>query len=71
MADTWEKVKRWRARAEELHTIADQFRNATHREELRRIADTYERLANDAEARLIGRGRRNCPKQMQVAVAPE
>ncbi len=51
-ADTGARVKRWRDRAEELRTLADQFRNPDQRMTLYRIAETYDSLADAAEAQL-------------------
>ena len=48
------QVARWRLRAEELRTTADQFAVPSAQESLRRAAVNYERLANEAEALLTG-----------------
>jgi hypothetical protein len=39
----------WRARADEARTQAEQMRDRWAKEALLNIADTYERLAKDAE----------------------
>ena len=52
MADIGDEARRWHARAEEVRTIADQFRSAAQREQLLRIAEGYDALAQNAEARL-------------------
>jgi hypothetical protein len=48
------QVARWRARAEELRTTADEFTVPSAQESLRRAAANYERLADEAEALLTG-----------------
>src|SRR5215831_16864108 len=48
------RVKRWRQKAEELRTIADQFANPSTQQTLRRVAADYEKLADDGEARILG-----------------
>lgn len=55
MADTWDDVRRWRRQAEELRTVADQFVVPSAQAALRRAADNYDKLADEAEARLTGR----------------
>ncbi|MGH7087440.1 MAG: hypothetical protein ACREE4_07585 [Stellaceae bacterium] len=52
MTDTWDEAERWRERAKEVRTMADQFRNATQREQLLRIAESYDTIAGDTEGRL-------------------
>ena len=52
MADAWEEARRWRARAKEVRIMVDQFRGTDQREQLRRIAEGYDLLAKNAEARL-------------------
>ncbi len=49
-----DRIKRWRQRAEELRTVADQFVVPSVQETLRRTAANYEQLADDAEAQLSG-----------------
>lgn len=49
---SWENIRRWRARAEELRAVADQFTIPSAQEGLRRAAANYEKLADHAEARL-------------------
>lgn len=61
MAHTRDDIERWRRRAEELRTMADQFGIPSAQETLRRLASDYEQLADDAEARLAGRSLR--PRQ--------
>lgn len=46
----------WRARAEEVRTIADQLDDPKAREMMLKIADTYEKLARNAEARTRSSG---------------
>jgi hypothetical protein len=53
--ETQHQIKRWRQRAEELRTVADQFVIPSARETMRRTASNYERLADNAEALLEGR----------------
>jgi hypothetical protein len=48
------QVARWRLRAEELRTTADEFTVPSAQESLRRAATNYERLADAAEALLTG-----------------
>jgi hypothetical protein len=54
-----EQIRRWRMKAEEIRTAADGFtgRSAQY---MRNSAETYEALANTAEARLL---RRNGTKE--------
>jgi RNA polymerase sigma-70 factor, ECF subfamily len=49
-----EKVRRWRLRAEEIRTNADQFADRSARRSLERAAANYDRMANHAEALLAG-----------------
>ena len=49
------RIKRWRQKAEELRTIADQFTNPSTQQTMRRVAADYEKLADDGEARISGR----------------
>jgi hypothetical protein len=53
--ETQHQIKRWRQRAEELRTVADQFVIPSAGETMRRTANNYERLADNAEALLEGR----------------
>jgi hypothetical protein len=48
------QIARWRLRAEELRTTADEFTVPSAQESLRRAAANYERLADEAEALLTG-----------------
>ncbi len=43
--------KAWRARAEECRAIADTFDNPETRAKMYRVADDYERMAENAERR--------------------
>jgi hypothetical protein len=45
-------IARWRLRAEECRTAAEQMKDATARGELMGVAQSYEKMANGAEARL-------------------
>jgi hypothetical protein len=45
----------WRMRAEELRATADQFEVPSAQESLRRAVANYDKLADHAEALLIGR----------------
>ena len=47
-----EQIRRWRMKAEEIRTAADGFTNGSAGQYLRNSAETYEALANAAEARL-------------------
>jgi hypothetical protein len=47
-----DRIKRWRNRVEELRATADQFTVPSAQVSLRRAAANYEKLADDAEARL-------------------
>ena len=49
---TREQVVRWRMRAEELRTTADQFRDPSAQRALLSAAANYEKLAEDAERAL-------------------
>jgi hypothetical protein len=53
---TQEQIARWRLRAEELRTAADQFQIPSAAAGLRMAADNYETLAERAEAMLKGNG---------------
>jgi hypothetical protein len=48
------RIKRWRQKAEELRTIADQFTNPSTQQTMQRVAADYEKLADDGEARISG-----------------
>ena len=45
------QAHRWRQKAEELRTQADQMKNPFARQSLVRMAETYERLADELERR--------------------
>ena len=45
----------WRARAEEARILANQMNDAEAKVAMLRIAEEYERLAQRAEARALGR----------------
>ncbi len=45
------QVKRWRMQAEEIRTYADNTRDLSARDSLRRVAADYDRLADRAEQR--------------------
>ena len=45
-------IVRWRLRAEECRTAAEQMKDATARGELMGVAESYDKLAASAEARL-------------------
>jgi hypothetical protein len=44
-------ARAWRARAEECRAIADTFENAETRAKMYRVAEDYERMAENAEPR--------------------
>src|SRR6266446_6268954 len=46
-----EQIRRWRMKAEEIRTAADGFADGSARQHMRNSAETYEALANTAEAR--------------------
>jgi len=50
--ETRDRIKRWRQRAEELRTAADQFREPSAQEPLRRAAGSYDQMADFAEVLL-------------------
>lgn len=52
MPITEDDIQRWRERAEECRGLAEIFKNAVARGEMRAIADMYERMVKDAEALL-------------------
>jgi RNA polymerase sigma-70 factor, ECF subfamily len=52
--DKHAQIKRWRLRAEEIRTTAEQFSDQTARRSLEAAAANYERLAAHTEARLAG-----------------
>ncbi len=43
------QARRWRRRAEEIRTAADQMQDPFSRQSLERIAGTYDRLAEECE----------------------
>jgi hypothetical protein len=47
-----EQIHRWRMKAEEIRSAADGFDDGSSRRHMRNSADTYDALANAAEARL-------------------
>jgi hypothetical protein len=47
-----EQIRRWRMKAEEIRSAADGFADGSARQHMRNSAETYEALANTAEARL-------------------
>jgi hypothetical protein len=47
-----EQARRWRLKAEECRTVADQMMNPMAQASLRRIAETYDTLASRIEERL-------------------
>ena len=51
MNDTRERIRRWRMKAEELRTAADDFTNNSSRGYFQHAAEAYEALANGAEGR--------------------
>ena len=51
---SWENIRRWRARAKEPRALADQFTIPSAQDGIRRAAAKYDKLADDAEARLRG-----------------
>jgi len=53
--------RRWRMRAEELRTIADNCSTPEARATFRRLADDYELLAQRAEARAAASRDREAP----------
>jgi len=46
------KIERWRMMAEEIRAYADNVRSSDARDTLRRIAEQYDQLAENAERRL-------------------
>ncbi len=53
-----EQIHRWRMKAEEIRAAADGFADGSARQHMRNSAETYEALANTAEARLQRRKQR-------------
>ena len=53
-ADSQDRIRQWRMKAEELRTAADQMTDFGARDSLRRVASTYDKLAKDAAARFGG-----------------
>ena len=64
MPITEDDIQRWRERAKECRRLAEIFKNAVERGEMRPIADMYERMVKDAEALLK---RRSVPSQRRSA----
>jgi hypothetical protein len=52
IGDTLRDIRRWRMRAEELRTVADQTQSRSAKLTFLRVAADYDNLANHAEARL-------------------
>jgi hypothetical protein len=52
--DARRRIKAWRLRAEELRTTADSFETSSAQEALRRAAENYDTMADQAEALLNG-----------------
>jgi hypothetical protein len=50
-----EQIRRWRMKAEEIRTAVESFTSDSARQAFLISAQTYETLANNAEARLQGR----------------
>jgi hypothetical protein len=48
-------VTHWRNRAEEARTVADQLADPEAKRTMHGIADSYEKLARNAEARIAAR----------------
>ena len=48
------RIRHWRMKAEELRAVANQLTNPSTQDAFRHTAATYEKLANDAEARSTG-----------------
>ena len=57
-SDTPEQIRRWRIKAEELRTTSEGDTLASVRQDLKTAAQTYDALADRAEARLAGRRNR-------------
>ena len=51
-AESDPQISRWRLKAEEIRTARDGMSNPDARETFSRLAETYERLAENAQARL-------------------
>jgi hypothetical protein len=56
MSDLINDPHHWRMRAEEARTRAAQLTDPLSRETMLGIAESYDRLAESAEARSLGRG---------------
>lgn len=54
-ASVAEQLRRWRQKAEEIRTQADQIQNPFARLSLQRMARTYDRLADEYESRAAGK----------------
>jgi hypothetical protein len=52
--DSLDRIRQWRMKATELHAIADQMKDSSAQDSLRRTARSYDRIADAAEARLSG-----------------
>jgi hypothetical protein len=51
MSDVADRIRQWRMKAEELRTTADHIENPFAQASFRRMAETYERLAEDFSRR--------------------
>jgi hypothetical protein len=54
LGDGAEQIRRWRLKAEEIRTAVESFTSDSARQAFLSSAQTYETLANSAEARLSG-----------------
>ena len=53
MPQQWRQVEQWRERAEEIRAAADSFTVPSARQRMLMLAESYERLADEVERRLL------------------
>ena len=53
MEDSYDKIRVWRGKAIEVRQLAAKETNSFTREHLSRVAETYEMIADEAEARML------------------
>jgi hypothetical protein len=65
--DSYEKIRVWRAKAVEVRKLAESERNAFTRAHLSRVAETYDMIADEAEARMLKKIGYSARKAAQIA----
>jgi hypothetical protein len=55
MIDSYEKIRKWRQKADEARALAKTAQTAFGREHLLRVVESYEIVADEAQARLLSK----------------